>query len=148
MSAVVRLIPKPPALVVSKKMNFSLPGLLYSSMASIRSSWAVPPSIRQYSNGRSIRGWGENTTHGELTETAEETVILHYIKDSTHLTEYQHTRPIRFHLLKKLVENDHLSSIVDDVFVRSVGGSWFLLWSLALISKRWFQCLLTAPSNR
>jgi len=37
-SAVVKLIPSPPARVVSKKMNFSLPGLLYSSIAVIRSS--------------------------------------------------------------------------------------------------------------
>jgi hypothetical protein len=37
-SAVVKLIPRPPARVVSKKMNFSLPGLLYSSIARIRSS--------------------------------------------------------------------------------------------------------------
>ena len=42
-------MPSPPARVVSKKINFSLPGLLYSSMAAIRSSWAVPPSMRQYS---------------------------------------------------------------------------------------------------
>lgn len=52
MSAVVKLMPKPPARVVSKKMNFSLPGLLYSSMATIRSSCAVLPSIRQYSKSK------------------------------------------------------------------------------------------------
>ena len=48
-SAVTKLIPKPPARVVSKNANFSDPGALYSSIAVIRSSWLVPPSIREYS---------------------------------------------------------------------------------------------------
>ncbi len=38
MSAVTRLIPRPPARVVRRKTNFSLPGALYSSIAVIRSS--------------------------------------------------------------------------------------------------------------
>jgi hypothetical protein len=49
MSAETKLIPRPPARVVSRKTNFSLPGALYSSMAEIRSSCAVLPSMRQYS---------------------------------------------------------------------------------------------------
>lgn len=49
MSAVTKLMPRPPALVVSRNTNFSEPGALYSSMALIRSSCAVLPSIRQYS---------------------------------------------------------------------------------------------------
>ena len=36
-AAVVKLIPGPPARVVSKKMDFSLPDLLYSSITAIRS---------------------------------------------------------------------------------------------------------------
>lgn len=44
-SAVVKLIPRPPADVVSKNMNFSLLGLLYSSIAEIRSSSAVPAVV-------------------------------------------------------------------------------------------------------
>lgn len=55
-SAVVKLIPSPPARVVSKKMNFSESGLLYSSIAIIRSSCAVPPSIRQYSELKKKHG--------------------------------------------------------------------------------------------
>jgi len=46
-SAVARLIPKPPALVVNKKINLELLGLLNSSMDWIRSSWEVWPSILQ-----------------------------------------------------------------------------------------------------
>jgi hypothetical protein len=49
MPAVVKLIPRPPAFVVRRNMNFSLLGLLYSPIAMMRSSWAVLPSIRQYS---------------------------------------------------------------------------------------------------
>lgn len=49
MSAEVRLIPRPPARVVRRNTNFSESGLLYASIASMRSSCAVPPSSRQYS---------------------------------------------------------------------------------------------------
>jgi hypothetical protein len=58
-SAVTRLMPRPPARVVRRKANFSESGALYSSMAEMRSSCAVFPSIRQYSargEGR-LSGW-------------------------------------------------------------------------------------------
>jgi hypothetical protein len=48
-SAVARLIPKPPARVVNKNKNFLLPGELYSSIEVTRSSCGVLPSILQYS---------------------------------------------------------------------------------------------------
>ena len=47
-SAVAKLIPKPPALVLRKKRNLSLPGALNSFIDAILSSWGVCPSNRQY----------------------------------------------------------------------------------------------------
>mmetsp|Transcript_15157 Transcript_15157/g.46870 ORF Transcript_15157/g.46870 Transcript_15157/m.46870 type:complete len:280 (-) Transcript_15157:1273-2112(-) len=48
MSAVARLIPRPPARVESKNANFGEPGALKTSIWLSRSSPDVPPSIRQY----------------------------------------------------------------------------------------------------
>ena len=48
MSAETKLMPRPPARVVRRNTNLSLPGALYSSIAAMRSSCAVPPSILQY----------------------------------------------------------------------------------------------------
>ena len=45
MSAVYRLMPSPPARVESRKMNFSVPGLLYSSIWDSRSSPDVLPAM-------------------------------------------------------------------------------------------------------
>jgi len=44
MSAVYRLMPRPPARVESRKMNFSLPSALYASICDSRSSPLVLPA--------------------------------------------------------------------------------------------------------
>ena len=82
-------------------MNFSLPGLLYSSMAVLRSSWAVPPSIRQYSaTGVSYVIAAEQGKH---TVTAEEAVVLKDVEHTAHLTEDEHTGALLLHRFQKLV---------------------------------------------
>uniref|UniRef100_A0A915IUZ4 Uncharacterized protein n=1 Tax=Romanomermis culicivorax TaxID=13658 RepID=A0A915IUZ4_ROMCU len=50
-SAVAKLIPKPPARVVNMKINFSLPGLLYSSIdvcKKITIEWMKLPVISRF----------------------------------------------------------------------------------------------------
>lgn len=103
MSAVVKLIPRPPARVVNRKMNFSLSGLLYSSMATIRSSCAVLPSIRQYSLKEGKCELVKQTHLNILTVLSEETVIFQDIQHATHLTEDQHAGAFRLHVVKELV---------------------------------------------
>lgn len=49
MSAVQRLIPRPPARVVNKNINLELFGALNCSIYNTLSSESVCPSIRQYS---------------------------------------------------------------------------------------------------
>jgi hypothetical protein len=124
-SAVVRLMPNPPARVVSRNMNLSEPGLLYSSMATIRSSCAVPPSIRQYSDGIT-HVKTEKEKEGQRTISSKQTIILQDIENATHLAEYKHTRSLRLHRFEEPIKDDHLSRIFDDMLVSRVWRTRFL----------------------
>src|SRR6267154_6741226 len=97
MSAVVKLIPRPPARVVNRKMNFSLPGLLYSSIASIRLLCAVLPSIRQYSAQRTRSQLSTRRFWTLHTEAPEQAIVFKDVQHSAHLTEDQHTRALLVH---------------------------------------------------
>jgi len=55
--------------VVSKKMEFSLAGLLYSSIATIWSSCAVPPSIWQHSTSGYLGATSQVHATGVATRT-------------------------------------------------------------------------------
>ena len=94
MSAVVRLIPSPPARVVRRKINRSLPGLLYSSIATIRSSWGVLPSIRQYSTSISTSKRTQVIGH---TVASKETIVLQDVQYPTHLAENEYTWALCLH---------------------------------------------------
>jgi hypothetical protein len=137
MSADVKLIPRPPALVVRRNMNLSLSGLLYSSIATIRSSWAVLPSIRQYSaqcDGQRPRRTREQVKL--LTILTEETVVFEDIQDTRHLAEYKDTRALYLHIFQEFVEDDHLAGVVDYVFVSGVWWPRFLQRSIQIDQRR------------
>jgi hypothetical protein len=146
MSAVVKLIPRPPALVVRRNINFSLSGLLYSSIAIMRSSWAVLPSIRQYSSQRERQFRDERRHHeGILTILTEETVVLENVQDTRHLAKYKDARAFCFHVFEKFVEDYHFASVFDNVFIGRIRWSWFLSKGVNTCIKR-RACLVTYRS--
>lgn len=126
MSAVTRLMPKPPARVVRRKMNFSLSGLLYSSMATIRSSCAVPPSIRQYSIRSGLANITTICKHWQHTVSTEQAVVFENVQHTTHLTENEYAGTFRLHASEKFVKNDQLARVFNKVFVSGVGRPRFL----------------------
>ena len=105
-------------------MNFSVPGLLYSSIAAIRSSCAVPPSILQYST-KMINGCQifSDTIH---TVTAEQAVVFQNIEHAAHLREYEDARALFLHVLEQLVQYHHLARVLNKVLIRRVWRSRFL----------------------
>jgi hypothetical protein len=126
-SAVVKLIPSPPARVVSKNRNFSLSGLLYSSIARMRSSCAVLPSILQYSLQTLLHEWSETKgTERSHTELPEQTIVLQYVQHAAHLTENEHSRSFRFQDCEHFVKDDHFARVLDEVYVGSVRRAGFL----------------------
>lgn len=149
MSAVVRLIPRPPALVVRRKMNFSEPGLLYSSIALIRSSCAVPPSIRQYS-GKSMKCRKKASRIKSLTVTPEQAIIFENIQNPTHLTEDENARSFLFHRSQKFIQDDHLSRVLDDMLISGIWGARLLYYIIygEIANKQHDKKWLTAPSKR
>ena len=58
-----------------------------------------------------------------ITEASEVTIILHDIKNTTHLREYENTRSLCFHRLQKLVKDDHLAAILNNMLVGCVWWS-------------------------
>jgi hypothetical protein len=82
-------------------MNFSVPGLLYSSIAAIRSSCAVEPSILQYST-KVINGC-EILSDAIRTVATEQAVVLQNIKHAAHLREYKDARALFLHVLEQFV---------------------------------------------
>jgi len=61
----------------------------------------------------------------------EHHVVLQDIQHSTHLRENENSRSLGLHGGEELVEDDHLSGVLDDVLVGRVRRSRFLLGSKA-----------------
>jgi len=88
--------------------------------------------------------------------TPEHHVVLQDIQHSTHLREDKNSRSLGLHGGEKLVEDDHLSGVLDDVLVGRVGRSRFLFGakvgerSLApseRMKEGTEEMMLTAPSK-
>lgn len=58
-----------------------------------------------------------------LTESTELAVVLKNVKNTAHLGEDENTRPLGLHALEELVEDDHFTSILDQVLVGRVRGT-------------------------
>jgi hypothetical protein len=105
-------------------MNFSLPGLLYSSIAAIRSSCAVLPSILQYS-AKMVNGC-EAVSDTIRTVATEQAVVLQNIKHAAHLRENENARALLVRILEQFVQYHHLPRILNKVLIRRVWRSRFL----------------------
>lgn len=107
-SAVARLMPRPPARVLRRKRNLVLPSLLNSSICASRSSLDVEPSSRQYSHCRNLgelgncvnclcgdvcgvisKGNTHTTHHTDRTQTSDAVHITYYTHTHTSYTPHQ-----------------------------------------------------------
>lgn len=62
-------------------------------------------------------------TGASLTETTELAVVFENVKNTAHLGEDQNARSLGLHGLEKLVKDDHLSGVVNQVLVCCVWRS-------------------------
>lgn len=60
------------------------------------------------------------------TVVPEQTVILQNVEHTTHLTKDQYARALGFQVPEKLVKDDHLAGVLDQVLVGCVGRARFL----------------------
>ena len=61
------------------------------------------------------------------TVSPEQTVILHDVQHSTHLTKYQDTRPFDLYGGQQSVQDNHFSAILDEMFVSGIWRTRFLV---------------------
>lgn len=61
-----------------------------------------------------------------LTVSPEHAIIFENIEHTAHLTEDQDARSFLLHRLEKLVEDDHLAGVVDQMLVSGVRRAGFL----------------------
>ena len=97
----------------------------------IRSSCAVPPSIRQYSAKSSEQI--SSQLLGKLTVPAELAEVLKDIEHTRHLREDEHARALRLHGLEKFVEDYHLPSVFHEMLVGSI---WWARFLVVLLDQR------------
>lgn len=57
----------------------------------------------------------------------EQAVIFKDVEDTTHLAEDQNTGPFGPHIPEQFIENDHLSWILDKMFISGVRRARFLV---------------------
>lgn len=99
-------------------------------MAAIRSSWAVPPSIRQYSTQKNVSGTSEKKKERENTHCiavlSKETIILENVQHPAHLAEYEGSSALLLHAGEELVENDHLARVLNKMLFGGVRWARFL----------------------
>lgn len=65
----------------------------------------------------------DRKTGGERTVVSEHHVVFEDVENSTHLRENENSGALGLHRCEQLVEDDHLSGVVDNVLVGRVGRS-------------------------
>lgn len=60
------------------------------------------------------------------TITTEHAIVLQNVQHTAHLTEDEDARSLLLHAFQKLVENDHLASVVNEMFSGGVRWTRFL----------------------
>jgi hypothetical protein len=68
------------------------------------------------------------------------TVILHDVQHSAHLTEYEDARPFGLQGTQQSVQDNHFSTVFDEVLVCGVWRSRFLDEPSALVLERYGCC--------
>jgi hypothetical protein len=61
------------------------------------------------------------------TILSKETVIFKNVENSTHLAENEYSGTFLFERLEEFVQDNHLSRVIDEMFVSGVGWARFLI---------------------
>lgn len=153
-SAVSKLIPRPPARVDSRNAKSGEPGALKCSMLFFRTSDGTVPTAA--SGFLPVDQWRLLTVQSLIDKAPPAHVIPNDIEQSDHLTEDEHPVSICLESSKQLVQQNHLSRVHDQAAqdIRGGSGGWLCavekVWVVAKLNQ--FSALdivrvLTMPSS-